>query len=229
MPAPQFTTSTSSIQPPQPQQPISPFPGLRGGASVRAPTAFSASNSGKTTPEGELHRHFNGTVARRIGQYARKVLPASLLLRARRQRPPQPVVTRVRFCVESDASGVPLQPEPLREIELWCDLLGWGRVHIGNVPVPYDEAYKCAFPRIVEAVLHYVLPGVPPPADAHELPGKSQLPWSREAGGGLRAHARHVVSLELEEEHCILEAVEVMLHHPDKYVKAWRDNDRRRR
>ena len=118
----------------------------------------------------ETHAHFSATVARHICQYARRVMPASLLMRARRQRPPQPVVTRVRFCVESDAAGVPLQREPLRDIEVWCDLLGWGRVHAANVAVPYDKGFRCTFPRILEAVLHFVPPGasegVEPTADA---------------------------------------------------------------
>ena len=162
----------------------------------------------------ETHAHFSATVARHICQYARRVMPASLLMRARRQRPPQPVVTRVRFCVESDAAGVPLQREPLRDIEVWCDLLGWGRVHAANVAVPYDKGFRCTFPRILEAVLHFVPPGAPPPSTAHEGPGRPSLHaiyGSLEAGDKERLKPRHVVSLQLAEEPRILEAVEAML------------------
>ena len=166
------------------------------------------------------HWHFIATVARSLTQYARRVLPANILARARRMRPPQTVVDRVRFCVECDASGVPLQPEPLRQVELWCDLLGWGRVHVGQIPVPYDPEYCCSFPPIVDAVLHFVPAGAPPPPTAHDPPGRALLPWAVEGGCGMRMHARHVVSLQLAEEPRIVEAVNAMLHKAGKWAAA---------
>ena len=115
------------------------------------------------------------------------------------------MVSSVRFCVPCEASGTPLAPEPLREVELWCDLVGWGRVHVGNIPVPYDADFKCAFPRILEAVLHRVPPGAAPPATAHAS-GRAALPITSEAAG-----VRHVVSLQLADEPLIIAAAEAQL------------------
>ena len=208
---------------------------LRGNEPLAPPPlpAGSAKGGASATPEqlavarDAAQRRFAATVARRLCQYARRVLPASLLLHARRQRPPQRVVSRVRFCIEADERGVPRAPEPLRELELWCDLKGWGRVHVGNVPVPYDRSFACAFPTIVEAVLHYVPAGAPPPASATEPAGRPLLPWALEgaasgsdADSSMRTHARHVVSLQLEEEESILEMVDARLHSAARWGAA---------
>ena len=98
-----------------------------------------------------------------------------------------------------------LQPEPLREVELWCSLSGWGRVHVGNVPVPYDAEFKCSFPRILEAVLHRVPPGAAPPPTSTPS-GRAALPTTSDAPG-----VRHVVSLQLVDEPLIIAAAESQL------------------
>ena len=56
----------------------------------------------------------------------------------------------LEFAIPSDASGVPLQQEPLRDFELWCSL-DWGWFFVGRLPVPYDENANCAFPTIGSA------------------------------------------------------------------------------
>ncbi len=84
---------------------------------------------------------------------------------------------------------------------------------VGRVPVPYDATFRCAFPQILEAVLHFVPPGTPPPSTADEPHGKPLLPSALlEEGGRMGTHARHVVSLHVAEEPKILEAVHARLH-----------------
>ena len=122
------------------------------------------------------------------------------------------MVRCVRFCVPSDAAGVPLQPEPLKTVELWCDLIGWGRVHVGNIPVPYDAGFRCAFPKILEAVLHRVPPGAAPPATPYPT-GRAALPTPDGAPG-----VRHVISLQLADEPHILAMAEAHLHTPTAYA-----------
>ena len=56
---------------------------------------------------------------------------------------------------------------------------GWGLVHVGAVPVPYDRQFRCAFPQIAEAVLHTV----PPAASSLGSPGRDA-----EAGGANGAY-----------------------------------------
>ena len=167
-----------------------------------------------------MQMDFTAAVAQLLVSYARRVLPANILLNARRQRrqqPPQrqrqqpipveacgahPLVRCVRFCVPCDASGAPLAPEPLRRVELWCDLASWGRVHVGSVPVPYDAEYRCAFPELVDAVLHRVPAGAAPPAGVHPR-GRAASP--------VVAGSRHVVSLQLADELQILAEVDARL------------------
>lgn len=165
---------------------------------------------------------FTASVAKHICGYGRRVLPSSVLCRARRESPPVPLVRCVRFCVPCNESGVPLQPEPIRSVELWCDLRHWGRVHVGNVPVPYDEHFRCAFPTIVQAILHRVPAGAAPPPTAYAT--------GRAAAGTAAATAasspppspgaRHVVSLQLADEPLILDAVEAQLRTPSAYAAA---------
>ena len=158
-------------------------------------------------------QQFYDAVASLICTYARRVLPASTLRRARGlQVPPlgepsAPLVRCVRFCVPCDASGVALQPEPISHMELWCDLSTWGRVHVGTVPVPHDSHYRCAFPRIAEAVLHCVPAGAAPPTGVC-AEGRAAVPLRTAAD---HAAARHVISLRLEDEPIIVDAVEVRL------------------
>ena len=45
---------------------------------------------------------------------------------------------------------------PVAQVELWCQLAGWGLVRVGMVPVPYDAHFRCTFPEISEAELHSV-------------------------------------------------------------------------
>lgn len=66
-------------------------------------------------------------------------------------------VQTLEFCVASDSLGVPLQPEPLRDLELWC-VLPWGRMHVGRIPVPYDEHFQCTFPPIASASVRHLHP-----------------------------------------------------------------------
>mmetsp|Transcript_80593 Transcript_80593/g.160106 ORF Transcript_80593/g.160106 Transcript_80593/m.160106 type:complete len:111 (-) Transcript_80593:143-475(-) len=91
----------------------------------------------------------------------------------------------------------------------WSNLLGWGRVHIGDVPVPYDTDYRCAFPPILEAVLHRVPLGAAPPPTPYARGRAAILPEAPEAPH-LQPH-RHVISLQLATEPCILSDVETRL------------------
>ena len=59
---------------------------------------------------------FIASVAQMLAAYARRVLPARLLHRARRGPPGSvdgALVRNVRFCVPCDADGTPLAAEPL--------------------------------------------------------------------------------------------------------------------
>ena len=47
-----------------------------------------------------------------------------------------------------------LRPHASDQVELWCQLAGWGLVRVGMVPVPYDAHSRCTFPEISEAELH---------------------------------------------------------------------------
>ena len=140
------------------------------------------------------------------------------------ERQREPLLLSLRFVIETDGAGAPVQPEPLRQVaapictcmmcvrvaarfasplsacgyhmhmhtragaaaagraagllqlyvleaatlciqtasllcvqvELWCQLAGWGLVRVGTVPVTYDNHFRCTFPEISEAVLHSV-------------------------------------------------------------------------
>ena len=145
---------------------------------------------------------FCSGVATAVGEYVWRVLPqqGAAHVAARRLGKARPLVHSVRFCVEADANGTPLQPEPLRSLELWCLFGGWGLVHVGAVPVPYDRQFRCAFPQIAEAVLHTV----PPAASSLGSPG-------REAEAA--AAPRYLVSLTLADERRILHAIEETVSH----------------
>jgi hypothetical protein len=58
--------------------------------------------------------------------------------------------SRLQPCVSD------LQPYNCDQVELWCQLAGWGLVRVGMVPVPYDAHFRCTFPEISEAELHSV-------------------------------------------------------------------------
>lgn len=146
---------------------------------------------------------FVSCVVHRICEYVRRVLPASFLVRARGREHRGSLVSCARFCVPCDVSGVPLEPEPLRHVELWCTLIGWGNVHIGDVPVPYAADYRCAFPSILEAVIHRVPAGAAPPPTPHAH-GRAAFAPADEAH-------RHVISLQLAAEPLILADVETRL------------------
>ena len=117
----------------------------------------------------------------------------------------QHLVSEVRFCVPSDSQGVPLHGEPMRDVELWVTLAGWGRVLVGNIPVPYDRDFCCAFPAIRDAVLHCVPVGTAPPPTCHST-GRAAIPASSEAH-------RFVISLEIADEPALTAAAEARVLH----------------
>jgi hypothetical protein len=128
------------------------------------------------------------------------MLPSSFLSLAR-ESDSLALVSGIRFCIECDAEGVPCLPEPLDEVQLWCDLLGWGRVHVGSLPVPYDEEYRCTFPPIRDAAIHTMLTSSSasaPSASAHD----------------------HVVSLRLVHEPQIMVAIQRRLLGPHAAAAA---------
>ena len=45
---------------------------------------------------------------------------------------------------------------PRSQVEVWCQLAGWGLVRVGSVPVVYDANFRCTFPEICEAEIHAV-------------------------------------------------------------------------
>ena len=68
--------------------------------------------------------------------------------------------------------------------------LSWGRLHIGNVPVPYDDQFQCCFPEIATASVQRVAcSGV----------------VARAAGGS--DDERYVVALKLRGDRGILDAI----------------------
>ena len=125
---------------------------------------------------------------------------------------PPPLVSNLRFCVPADSRGTPLQGEPMREMELWVDLASWGRVHVADVPVPYDRDFRCAFPRILDAVLHRVPAGaVPPP---------TSCPTGRAASAPEGEAHRHVISLEIADEPALLADVATRVLHAGALHRA---------
>ena len=182
---------------------------LRCGVEGRRP---ATTQTHKVEPDiqkmGDASRCFTSAVVSLICDYARQVLPATFLLRQRRrynnQRSEGHLVSCLRFCVPCDSSGAPLEPEPMRQIELWCTLAGWGSVCVGNVPVPYDADYCCAFPDIVDAVLHRIPAGAAPPSIDSPSAVDAELATSDSAN-------RYVISLQLADEPAILADIELRL------------------
>ena len=146
-------------------------------------------------PPRESPGEFATCVADVVCSYLWRVLPqraaaaATAARHGRQQR--EPLIASLRFCVETDSAGSPLIPEPLRQIELWCMLAGWGLVHVGSVPISYDRRFRCTFPEIHEAVLHRV-PHIGTPAEAAGPVG-------------------YLVSLAIKEERRVLAVVDELL------------------
>ena len=125
---------------------------------------------------------------------------------------PPPLVSNLRFCVPADSRGTPLQGEPMREMELWVDLASWGRVHVADVPVPYDRDFRCAFPQILDAVLHRVPAGAAPPPTSR--------PTGRAANAPEGEAHRHVISLEIANEPELLADVATRVLHAGALHRA---------
>ena len=145
-------------------------------------------------PQREGPGEFARCVADVVCSYLWRVLPqraAAAATAARHGRQREPLIASLRFCIETDSAGSPLIPEPLRQIELWCMLAGWGLVHVGAVPISYDRRFRCTFPEIREAVLHRV-PHIGTPAEAAGPVG-------------------YLVSLAIKEERRVLAVVDEML------------------
>ena len=99
----------------------------------------------------------------------------------------------VCVCVRSrlQPCAFDLRPHAREQVELWCQLAGWGLVRVGMVPVPYDAHSRCTFPEISEAELH-----------------SAELRFAPSAPAGRSGHA---VSLAIKDEGHVLAVAEQML------------------
>ena len=106
---------------------------------------------------------------------------------------------RARACVcvsvrsRLQPCALDLRPHAREQVELWCQLAGWGLVRVGMVPVPYDAHSRCTFPEISEAELHSAELRFAPAAPQH----------------GQRSG--HAVSLAIKDEGHVLAVAEQML------------------
>ena len=113
------------------------------------------------------------------------------------------VRARARACVRVSVRSrlqpcaFDLRPHAREQVELWCQLAGWGLVRVGMVPVPYDAHSRCTFPEISEAELHS--------AELRFAP--AALPAAPQHG----QRSGHAVSLAIKDEGHVLAVAEQML------------------
>ena len=95
------------------------------------------------------------------------------------------VCSRLQPCVSD------LQPYACDQVELWCQLAGWGLVRVGTVPVTYDAHFRCTFPEISAAELH----SVHVPRHGQRSSAWHRQTWPPTARGAPRAGARQPFEL----------------------------------